>query len=142
MGPVGIGGLNREPNVVPMIDVLLVLIISAMLPFLFPHWRTDVQLPVPAASAGPADATVPLVLSIAPGPEYSLNGTPIARDRLVVDLSKVFDGRPEKILFIDADRSVRYQDVFWVYGAVRGAGVTVTAIVPPAVGRKTGPATR
>jgi biopolymer transport protein ExbD len=43
----------------------------------------------------------------------------------------VFSGRPEKILFIDAARSVRYQDVFWVYGAVRSAGVTVTALIPP-----------
>ncbi len=130
-------GLTREPNVLPLIDILLVLIIAAMLPFMFPHWRIDTQLPVPASgsSAGPAESK-DLVLSIAPGPAYSLNGQPIARDSLVSVLATVFDGRPEKVLFIDGARDVRYQDVYWVYGAVRSAGVTVTALMPPETRRK------
>jgi biopolymer transport protein ExbD len=32
------------------------------------------------------------------------------------------------VLFIEADKTLRYQDVFWVFGAVRSAGVTVTAV--------------
>jgi biopolymer transport protein ExbD len=130
-------GLAREPNVLPLIDILLVLIIAAMLPFMFPHWRIDTQLPVPASesSSGPAESK-DLVLSIARGPSYSLNGQPIARDSLVSALAKVFDGRPEKVLFIDGARDVRYQDVYWVYGAVRSAGVTVTALVPPETRRR------
>ncbi len=131
-------GLNREPNVLPLIDILLVLIIAAMLPRLYPTWRVDVQVPVPAATLTPGPSVAPreLVLSIAPGPAYTLNGQPIARDSLVPELAKVFSGRPEKILFIDAARTVRYQDVFWVYGAVRGAGVTVTAIIPSGTRRR------
>lgn len=125
-------GLTREPNVLPLIDILLVLIIAAMLPWLVPSWRVDVQLPVPAAPPrGPEADTQELVLTIAPGPVYHLNGRSIARDSLISELATVFSGRPEKILFIDAARTVRYQDVFWVYGAVRSAGVTVTAIIPP-----------
>lgn len=125
-------GLTSQPNVLPLIDILLVLIIAAMLPWLIPSWRVDVQVPVPATpTPGPRPAAKDLVLTIAPGPAYRLNGQAIARDSLVPELTKVFAGRPEKILFIDAARSVRYQDVFWVYGAVRSAGVTVTAIIPP-----------
>ena len=124
-------GLTREPNVLPLIDILLVLIIAAMLPWLVPNWRVDVQVPVPAApTRGPRPAETELVLTIAPGPAYRLNGQVIARDSLVPELTKVFSGRPQKVLFIDAARTVRYQDVFWVYGAVRSAGVTVTAIIP------------
>ena len=41
-------GLNRELNVLPLIDILLVLIIAAMLPRLYPDWRVDVQVPLPA----------------------------------------------------------------------------------------------
>jgi len=131
-----LGGLNREPNVVPMIDILLVLLITAILGLL-PKWKTDIVLPVPA----PAPTTdVPvkvtqLVLSIAPGPVYSLNGQAIPRERLIPELAKVYEGRPDKTLFIDADRSLKYQEVFWIYGAVRSAGVTVTAIVPPGTRR-------
>lgn len=123
-------GLNREPNVLPLIDILLVLIIAAMLPWLYPNWRVDVQVPVPADAPAPSVATREIVLTIGPGPVYTVNGQFIARDSLVPALAKVFSGRPEKILFIDAARTVGYQDVFWVYGAVRSAGVTVTAIVP------------
>ena len=125
-------GLNREPNVLPLIDILLVLIIAAMLPRLYPNWRVDVQVPPPAETplTGPVVAPRELVLTIGPGPVYAVNGQPIARDSLVPELAKVFAGRPEKILFIDAARTVRYQDVFWVYCAVRSAGVTVTAIIP------------
>jgi biopolymer transport protein ExbD len=48
----------------------------------------------------------------------------------MADLTRIYEGRPDKILFIDAARSLPYQDVFWLYGAVKGAGVEVTAIVP------------
>jgi biopolymer transport protein ExbD len=125
-------GLTREPNVLPLIDILLVLIIAAMLPWLIPQWRVDVQVPVPAdqPTAGERAPSAELVLSIAQGPSYRLNGHAIARDSLVAALAAVYADRPEKILFIDAARSVPYRDVFWVYGAVRGAGVKVTALMP------------
>lgn len=125
-------GLTRDINVLPLIDILLVLLIAAMLGLL-PHWMTEVQLPQPAEqpSRGQPQESTELVLSIAPGPNYVLNGRAIARDRLVEELTGIYAGRPDKTLFLDASRTVRYQDVFWVFGAVRGAGVTVTAIVPP-----------
>jgi biopolymer transport protein ExbD len=129
-----LGGLNREPNVVPMIDILLVLLISAILGML-PGWKIEVQLPQPVDQPGPATTTAQIVLSIAPGPTYSVNGQAVPRDELVAFLTKVYEGRPEKVLFVDADRSVRYQDVYWAYGLVRSAGVAVTAIVPPTTRR-------
>lgn len=125
-----LGGLNREPNVVPMIDILLVLLISAILGML-PGWKVEVLLPQPVDQPGPKVTAAEIVLSIAPGPTYTVNGQAVPRGELVPFLTKVYDGRPEKVLFIDADRSVRYQDVYWVYGLVRSAGVTATAIVPP-----------
>jgi biopolymer transport protein ExbD len=136
MGPMHGGGLNREPNVVPMIDILLVLLIAAILGLL-PKWKVEVQLPVPVAEpSAPADAPR-IVLSVAPGPTYSVNSQPIPRDELIPRLAAIYDGRPDKVLFIDAARSVPYRDVFWVYGAVKSAGVLVTAIVSPETGRTT-----
>ncbi len=136
MGPMHGGGLTREPNVVPMIDILLVLLIAAILGLL-PKWKVEVQLPVPSAESNTEAAGPQIVLSIAPGPTYTVNGQPIARDALVPRLATIYEGRPDKVLFIDAARSVPYRDVFWVYGAVRSAGVRVTAIVPPETSRDT-----
>jgi len=120
--------LNREPNVVPMIDILLVLIISAMIPFLFPPWKAVVQLPV--ESSGPSAPGTPIVLQIAKGPRYTVNGRAISSERLEAELAAIYRERNDKVLFVDAARDVSYQDVFWVFGLVRGAGVTVTAIMP------------
>ncbi|MFN0099000.1 MAG: ExbD/TolR family protein [Gemmatimonadaceae bacterium] len=127
MGTVTRDGLDREPNVIPMIDILLVLLIAAMLELL-PMWKTEVVLPVPAESseAGPVDAAI--VLQVTSGPRYTVNGREIAAPRLIPELTKIYEGRPTKVLFIEADKKLRYQEVFWIFGAVRSAGVTVTAV--------------
>lgn len=129
MGPMGGGGLAREPNVVPMIDILLVLLIAGIL-WSLPQWKTEVQLPVPASDPGPHVAAPSIVLSVRPGPEYAINNRPIARRALVAELTRIYADRPEKVLFIDGARDARYQEVFWVYGAVKDAGVRVSAIMP------------
>lgn len=123
----GTRGLTHEPNMIPMIDILLVLIISAMIPFMFPQQKVLMQLPQPAAGS---EGGPPIVLSIAPGPTYAVNGRTIPAAHLVAELAAIYRDRPRKVLFIDADRRVAYQDVFWAWGLVRGAGITVTAIVP------------
>lgn len=131
MGPMGGGGLASEPNVVPMIDILLVLLIAAIL-WALPkeQWKAELPLPVPATTPGERASAPNIVLRVDPGPSYSVNGRAIAPAALLPELARIYDGRPEKILFIDGARSVSYQDVFWVYGAVRDAGIRVTAIVP------------
>ena len=120
-------GLNSEPNIIPMIDILLVLIISSMIPFLFPPQKVELQLPQPAGSTSSSTA---IRLKITPGPEYVINGRIIPRAHLVSELAAIYRDRPEKILFIEADRTVPYQDVFWAWGLVRSSGVSVTAVVP------------
>lgn len=121
-----------EPNVVPMIDVLLVLLIIYMIAGLAMIRHLNVQLPEQArgkASEGP------IVLSVAPGPRFTVNGTAIAAAELEPRLREIFAPRPEKILFVDADRRVPYQEVIDVFDAVRGAGIVVTAIAPPSARR-------
>jgi biopolymer transport protein TolR len=121
-----------EPNVVPMIDVLLVLLIIYMIAGLAMIRYHNVQLPE-TARGGPAEP--PIVLSVAPGPRYHVNGAEVPATELQARLRVVFDPRPEKILYVDAGRRVRYQSVIDVFDAVRGAGVTVTAISPPSARR-------
>jgi biopolymer transport protein ExbD len=127
MGPVTRDGLNREPNVVPMIDILLVLLIAAILGLL-PKWKTEIVLPVPTPASEVSNNDESIVLQVAPGPHYAVNGRVIEAGQLIPELTKIYEGRPTKVLFIEADKTLRYQDVFWVFGAVRSAGVTVTAV--------------
>ncbi len=119
--------LTREPNVVPMIDVLLVLLIIFMLSAVTQRRAFDVQLPpeTSSQSSGPS-----IVLTVDPGPRYAVNGAPIAAPSLQDELTRVFRDRPEKILFVRGAPTVRYQDVVHAFDVARGAGVRVTGIVP------------
>lgn len=117
-----------DPNVVPMIDVLLVLLVIFMLGSVVLVRRAfDVQLPQPSrGGAGGAS----IVLEVSSGPTYRLNGRRLAPDDLEGDLRTVFLDRPEKVLFVKGERGLRYQDVVRAFDAARGAGVLATALVP------------
>lgn len=117
-----------DPNVVPMIDVLLVLLVIFMLSAVTLVRRAfDLQLPERAAGA-PGDP--PLVLSIAPGPQYSLNGQPLSPGDLEGQLRGILAPRTERILYVRGARTLSYQEVVRAFDAIRGAGGKVTAVVP------------
>ncbi len=121
--------LTRDPNVVPMIDILLVLLIIFMLANALGRQTVDLQLPEEArgAPAGP-----PIVLEIRPGPTYALNGQEFGVSELHARIGKVYQDRPEKVLFVRGDPKVRYQDVIAAIDGARGAGVLVQgAMLPP-----------
>ena len=120
-------GLTREPNVVPMIDVLLVLLVIFMIAQVPARKALALQLPQDAESTSSSPS---VVLSVETGPRYSINGTPIAHERLTSELREIFRDRPTKILFVRGAPAVRYQDVVAAFDAARGAGVRVTGVVP------------
>lgn len=117
-----------DPNVVPMIDVLLVLLIIFMLGVVVLQRRAfDLQLP---EEGGDASGAPPLILSISKGPNYTLNGRELPSGNLESSLRDIFRDRSEKILFVKGERSLSYQEVVRAFDAARGAGIDVTAIVP------------
>jgi biopolymer transport protein TolR len=118
--------LNRDPNVVPMIDLLLVLLIIFMLYAIQQRMALDLQLPQEVAGEGVGPS---IVLDVLPGPRYALNRTAVAPEALAAELTRVFAGRPEKVLFVRGDRTVRYQDIVHAFDIARGAGVPVTGVV-------------
>lgn len=120
--------IQADPNIVPMIDILLVLLIIFMMFSVIGVPHLPLQVPDPAATAAPG---VPLVLSVDAGPTYSLNGRVLERARLQQELVAVFAGRPEKVLFVRGAREVRYQEVVAAFDAARGAGVRATGVVVP-----------
>lgn len=127
MRPVTIAPLTREPNVVPMIDVLLVLLIIFMIAQVPVRKEFPLQLP---QDEGTSASEPSLVLSVEAGPRYVLNGVSIAQGDLTARLQHVFRNRPRKVLFVRGAPTVRYQVVVTAFDAARGAGVHVTGVVP------------
>jgi biopolymer transport protein ExbD len=127
-------GLTNEINVTPMIDVLLVLLIIFMMVIPMSRKAIDLQLPDPtpdASDAGPPPSQI--VLEVLPGDVFKVNTQPVTKSELQKKLKEIYDGRPDKVIFIKGDPAVKYSDVIAAMDAARGAGVKLIATTPKEV---------
>jgi biopolymer transport protein ExbD len=125
------GGMTSDPNVTPMIDVLLVLLIIFMV--IVPSLRKsiDVQLPDPTPQVAPANAdNTNIVLEVLPEGKFKINSEEATREGLPKRLAEIYGPRPDKIIFVKGDSTVKYQDVIYAMDVARGAGVKVIGITP------------
>jgi biopolymer transport protein ExbD len=124
-------GLSNEINVTPMIDVLLVLLIIFMMVIPMSRKAIDLQLPDPTpdnTNSGPPPSQI--VLEVLPGGTFRINTQPVAKADLAKKLKEIYDPRPDKIIFVKGDPTVKYSDVIAAMDAARGAGVKVIAATP------------
>lgn len=128
----GRGGFTSEPNLTPMIDVLLVLLIIFMVIIPMGRKAFDVQLPDPTAPPPPKQQkTDQIVLEVNPGDVYLVNKKEIPKSELFKYLKDTYDPRPTKVLFVKGDPEVTYQSVIFAMDQARGAGVKVIGATPP-----------
>lgn len=126
----GTSNVKAEPNVTPMIDVMLVLLIIFM-------------LVIPAINAG-FNAVPPLGQNLKPHPEedtdqvlgidaegrYYLNKKPIKNEDLATLLKGIYDARTEdKILFLKAHNQLKYEKVIDALDIAAKNGVRVTGMI-------------
>jgi biopolymer transport protein TolR len=126
----GGGGLTNEPNVTPMIDVLLVLLVIFMMIIPMSRKAIDTQLPDPTPQ--PASQVNPdqIVLEVLPDDKFAVNKEPIEKAALPARLKAIFDPRPEKVIFVKGDTTVKYSSVIFAMDVARGAGVKVIGVPP------------
>jgi biopolymer transport protein ExbD len=126
----GASEVKAEPNVTPMIDVMLVLLIIFM-------------LVVPAINAG-FNAVPPQGQNLKPHPEedadqvlgidasgaYYLNKKPIKNEDLASLLKTIYEQRTEdKILFLKAHNQLKYEKVIDALDIAAKNGVRVTGMI-------------
>ena len=125
----GSGKTAAEINVTPMIDVLLVLLITFML---LPNHSKGLPAaapdPAPDSSVGSADR-LDVVLHIGRDGSIEINSQPVAREELDARLRLVFASRPGGVLFVDGARELEFSDVASVIDVARGAGVPRIGII-------------
>ncbi len=127
----GSGGLNNEPNVVPMIDIMLVLLIIFMIMQPMMRKAVDLQLPDPQPAVATANAASDqIVLEVLADGSFAINREPVTKENLGNRLREIYDPRPDKIIFIKGDEKVLYQDMITAMDVARGAGVKVIGIPP------------
>jgi len=124
---------KSDPNVVPMIDVLLVLLIIFMMQIPLNRMAMDVQVPSDEKQKQQKNVkSDQIVLELRDNGEFAINNQPVAKQALDARLHEVYDQRPAKLMFIKAGPNRQYQDVVDAMDIARGAGVQVIGFVPPA----------
>ena len=123
------GAINSEPNVVPMIDILLVLLIIFMITLPLNRMAIDVQVP-PLETAKQNGPSTQIVLLIKPDGNYAINGQPVPAGQLDTQIHAIYDNRPAKLIFIKAAANRTYQEWIQASDIVRGAGVQVIGFTP------------
>jgi biopolymer transport protein ExbD len=124
------GSLTNEPNLVPMIDVLLVLLVIFMLMIPMNRRVIKIQLPDPTPTNSAVVPTKQIVLEVIPGDVYRINTEPVDKAALGQKLREIFDPRPDKVIFVKGDPTVQYQDVMAAMDIARGSGVKVIGVPP------------
>jgi biopolymer transport protein TolR len=125
----GHGNISAEPNVIPMIDILLVLLIIFMITQPLTRMALDVNVPPPVTAPAKGPSTQ-IVLQIAEDGTYAINGQPVPKEQLDMQIHAIFDQRPAKLLFIKAAPNIKYQEVIEAMDTARGAGIQVIGFTP------------
>ncbi len=130
------GDVSSEPNVIPMIDIMLVMLIIFMVSQPLSRMALDVQVP-PQEQATKSNAqSNQIVLELLEDGGYAINSQPVPKDQLDTQIHAIFDARPAKLMFIKSAGGRTYQDVIDAMDVARGAGVQVIGFTPaPAPGQ-------
>jgi biopolymer transport protein TolR len=123
--------VKSEPNVVPMIDVMLVLLIIFMV--VTPLITSGFQATMPQGKnlvARPEDQDRDVTLGMDKFGNFYLNTKPFTEDKLEQTLTDIYSKRAtDKILFFKGDKDLQYSQVERVVKIARKAGVRVLAAV-------------
>lgn len=126
--PIPNGRVAAEPNATPMIDVLLVLLVSFLVALPLARRTMDAQLPQREAIGDPAPS---ISLTVRATDGFLLNGESLHdAPALSARLRAVYANRPDRTIFVGAEPGVRYAVVIAAMDAARGAGVRVIGITP------------
>ena len=126
----GGGAVKAEPNVTPLVDVMLVLLIIFMviIPTLTSGLNAEPPKGINLRKHPEEDGDQ--LLGIDRAGNFYLNRNPIPNNNLEAQLRQIYDNRTEdKVLYIRADKNLEYAKVQDAVDVAGKAGVRVTGLI-------------
>jgi biopolymer transport protein ExbD len=115
-----------EINLIPFIDVLLVVLIFLMLSTTYSKF-TELQLKLPVADAdAQRDYPKEVIVAVSSDGKYSVKGSPVAGhsvDAVALALTEAAKAGKDSVIIISADAAAPHQSVITVMEAARRSGL-------------------
>ncbi|MBV1787919.1 protein TolR [Marinobacterium sp. D7] len=126
--------LNAEINVVPYIDVTMVLLIIFMVTAPMLTQGIDVELPQTSAEQINNDDEEPLIVSVDRNGAYYINvggdeSQAISADEVAQRVGKVLSVKPDKLLLVKGDKQVNYDAVIQLMVLLKEVGASSVGLV-------------
>ena len=127
-----------EINVVPLVDVMLVLLIIFMVAA--PMMTQGMQVNLPQARRSTPVTAQPVYITV-PANFATAREVQIGEERIRVDIlservRQTMMGRDDKSLFVRGDGSVAYRDVVFVMDKLKEAGIEKVGLITVPVGSR------
>jgi biopolymer transport protein TolR len=124
-------GAMSSPNVVPLIDILLVLIIIFMVitPLTPKGLDTLVPQPSPNQQQNQELENKTVVVQILKGDKLKINNEDATWETLGPRIEQVFKDRAEKVAFVKGDNDVLFMSVARAIDIMRGAGIDKVGLI-------------
>lgn len=117
-----------EINVVPYIDVMLVLLIIFMITAPIVQQGVEIELPQLAANSLPPEQLEPVILTVSKTGDYYLNigddlTKPVTDDVVTQRITLVLKQKPQTPILVRGDKNVDYGSVTTAMVLLQSAGV-------------------
>jgi biopolymer transport protein ExbD len=128
------GGAMAEMNIVPLIDILLVLLIifMAITPTISMGLNALVPQPAPPNQANQEQLQAKtIVVQVFSNGKLKINEEDSSWDSLQARLDQIFKQRADKIAFVKGDDTVFFGDVAKAIDIMRAAGIDKVGLLTP-----------
>jgi len=125
-------GIVSEMNVVPLIDILLVLLVIFMI---IPAHSEGLEALVPQQSTQPPDKTAidseVVVIQLLANGTLKINQEPVSFDKLGPRIEEIFKQRASRVAFIRGDQPVEFGVVASVIDVMHTSGIASVGLLTP-----------
>lgn len=135
------GAQMAAPNVIPMADIMLVLLIIFMVitPMLQKTTPVDLAMTNNAHDMKDADKDDAIVVAVTRDGSIFLNNTKVGKEDITGQVKDKLTNRLDKTVYVKSDARAKYGDVVAVVDEIRSAGVDSLGLLTERAQSKTPP---